>query len=134
MSNWTAGAVGPKENAESLMAKPWMEVGRYGSVGLELVLTILIPAGVGHWLDGRYWGNRGWGAAVGFLLGIAVGFRNLVRTAKGMQRDIERAEAKDPEGSRWTVDRSWVHDDAPSPQEPIKDEGEKKDGNNGRSN
>jgi hypothetical protein len=26
-----------------------------------------------------------------------------------MQRDIERAEAKDPEASRWTVDESWVH-------------------------
>ncbi len=93
------------------MAKPWMEVGRYGSVGLELVLTILIPAALGHWLDGRYWGNAGWGAGVGFVIGIVVGFRNLIRTANGMQRDIERAEAKDPEASRWTVDESWVHKD-----------------------
>jgi Putative F0F1-ATPase subunit Ca2+/Mg2+ transporter len=111
-----------------------MEVGRYGSVGLELVLTILIPAGLGHWLDGRYWGNGGWGAGCGFLLGVAVGFRNLVRTAKGMQRDIERAEAKDPEGSRWKVDPSWVHDDTSSPKAPIQDVDEKKDGKHDRSN
>ncbi len=91
------------------MAKPWMEIGRYGSVGFELVLTILIPAAIGHWLDGRYWNHGDVGAGVGFVIGVAVGFRNLIRTANGMQRDIERAEAKDPDASRWTVDESWVH-------------------------
>ncbi len=116
------------------MAKPWMEIGRYGSVGLELLLTILVPAAVGHWLDGRYWGNAGWGTGGGFLFGVAVGFRNLMRTAKSMQRDIERAEARDPAGSRWTVDESWVQDDAPpAPLEkgPMKDE---ESGKHGRSN
>jgi hypothetical protein len=88
---------------------PWKEVGRYGSVGLEFVLTILILGGLGNWLDGRYWGGHGWGTGIGFLLGVAVAFRNLIRTANQMQRDIERAEAKDPRGSRWTVDESWVH-------------------------
>jgi hypothetical protein len=91
------------------MAKPLMEIGRYGGVGFELVLTILIPAAIGHWLDGRYWGHGDVGAGVGFVLGVIVGFRNLIRTASGMQRDIERAEAKDPAASRWTVDESWVH-------------------------
>jgi F0F1-type ATP synthase assembly protein I len=91
------------------MARPWKEIGRYGSVGIELVLTILILAGLGHWLDARYWGARGWGTGVGFILGVAVAFRNLMRTAKGMQHDIERAEAQDPEASRWTVDEDWVH-------------------------
>ena len=93
------------------MAKPWIEIGRYGSVGFELVLTILIPAAIGHWLDDRYWNHGDWGAGVGFVIGMAVGFRNLIRTASGMQRDIERAEAKDPSASRWTVDESWVHKD-----------------------
>ncbi|MDP8999797.1 MAG: AtpZ/AtpI family protein [Myxococcota bacterium] len=91
------------------MPRPWKEVGRYGSVGIELVLVILILGGIGHWLDERYWGRHGWGAATGFLVGVGVGVRNLVRTAGRMQKDIERAEAQDPEGSRWTVDESWVH-------------------------
>jgi hypothetical protein len=91
------------------MATPFKELGRYGGVGIELVLGILILAGVGHWLDGRYWGGRGYGMAIGFLLGVAVGIRNLVRVARRMQRDIERAEAQDPEASRWTVDESWLH-------------------------
>jgi Putative F0F1-ATPase subunit Ca2+/Mg2+ transporter len=93
------------------MAKPYLEIGRYGSVGLELVLTIGIFAGIGHWLDARYWHDGGWAMGVGFFLGMAVAFRNLMRTAKDMQRDIERAEAKDPEAGRWTVDESWVHKD-----------------------
>ena|ERR1700690_1259574 len=91
------------------MMKPWKELGRYGGVGIELVLAILILGGAGHWLDGRYWGGRSWGMAIGFVLGVAVGVRNLVRAATRMQRDIERAEAQNPEASRWTVDESWLH-------------------------
>jgi hypothetical protein len=94
------------------MAKPWKEVGRYGSVGLEFVLTILITAALGNWLDERYWGAHGWGLTGGFLLGVATAFRNLIRTAGQMQRDIERAEARDPEAGRWKVDEGWLHEDA----------------------
>lgn len=96
------------------MTKPWKELGRYGTVGIELVLGILILAGAGHWLDERYWGGHGWGAAAGFVLGVAVGVRNLMRVAAHMQKDIERAEAQDPEAGRWTVDEGWLHKQDPS--------------------
>jgi hypothetical protein len=92
------------------MGRPWKDIGRYGGVGIEFLLTILIVSWLGHWLDGRY-SLHGWGLSVGFLLGVAVAFRNLIRVAGRMQRDIERAEARDPDGSRWTVDESWVHRD-----------------------
>jgi len=61
---------------------------------------------------------------VGGVFGAAVGVRNLVRAASRMQKDIEAAEAKDPEGSRWTVDESWLHKDEPTPGDaapPAKD-------------
>ena len=93
------------------MARPWNEIGRYGGVGIELVLGILVCAGVGHWLDQRYWGGGDKGMTVGFFLGIAVGVRNLVHAARRMQSDIERAEARDPESRRWTVDETWIHKD-----------------------
>ena len=96
------------------MAKPWKEIGRYGSVGIELVVAILLLAGIGHWLDDRYWGRRDWGLGAGFALGIAVGLRNLIRAASHMQTDIEQAEAADPEAGRWTVDDSWLHEDQAS--------------------
>lgn len=117
------------------MARPWKELGRYGSVGLELVLTILILAGVGGWLDARYWGGRGWGASIGFVLGVAVAFRNLAVTARQMQRDIERAEALDPQAGHWKVDEGWLHpppddtrDVAPARHSDHKGPGEKDDG------
>ena len=91
------------------MSKPWVAIGRYGSVGIEFVLTILIVGALGQWLDTRYFGHHGWAAAVGFLFGVAVAFRNLVRTANRMQRDIEREEARNPSASRWTVDENWLH-------------------------
>jgi hypothetical protein len=96
------------------MGKPWKELGRYGGVGIELVLTILLLGWLGRWLDERYWGGRGWGMSVGFLLGVAVAVRNLIRTARQMQRDIERAEAEDPEAGRFTVDEGWLHKPEPS--------------------
>src|SRR5580704_6019213 len=102
------------------MAKAWKEVGRYGSVGLEFVLTILITGALGQWLDQRYWGGHGWGLGVGFLLGVATAFRNLIRTAGQMQADIERAEAQDPEAGRWTVEEGWLHDPPPA-EHPAQD-------------
>jgi hypothetical protein len=116
------------------MARPWMEIGRYGSVGIEIVVTILILGGLGHWLDARYWRGGGWGTAIGFLLGVAVAFRNLLRTATRMQRDIERAEARDPAANRWTVDESWVHkadEGDPVAKEPDPDHRVPGDGDGG---
>ncbi len=106
------------------MARPWKELGRYGGVGIELVLAILILSAIGHWLDQRYWRGHDWGMMTGFFLGIAVGVRNLVRTAQRMQRDIEEAEARDPEAGRWSVDESWLHKDGGDDvaREPESDE------------
>jgi hypothetical protein len=103
-----------RRNEGTRVAKPYLEIGKYGSVGLELVLTILLPAALGHWLDVRYWHDSGYGVGVGFVIGCVVGFRNLLRTAKGMQRDIERAEANDPDANKWTVDEAWMHGDPPA--------------------
>jgi hypothetical protein len=107
------------------MATPWKDVGRYGGVGIEFLLTILIVSWLGHWLDGRA-SLHGYGLVAGFLLGTAVAFRNLIRTAQGMQADIERAEARDPLSNRWTVDESWLHKEpsdngAPPSSEPARD-------------
>lgn len=113
------------------MPRPWKDVARYGSVGIELVVTILIVSCLGHWLDGR-WSLHGWGLSVGFLLGVAVAFRNLVRVGGKMQRDIERAEARDPAGSRWTVDESWVRrDDEKADESPVHRHDEKVDEGDG---
>src|SRR5271163_3222600 len=99
----------------SPMSTSWNAIGRYGTVGLELVLTIGLLTWGGYWLDGRFWGSHGWGLGVGFVLGVAVAFRNLIRTAQRMEKDIEREEKRSPEASRWKADPGWVHEEGQDP-------------------
>src|SRR5688572_23670521 len=73
-----------------LSTKGMKSYGRYGAVGFELLASIAVGYYFGHWLDGKF-GTR-WIALVGFLIGCYAGFRGLFRTAKLMQRDIEREE------------------------------------------
>ena len=75
------------------MGKPYKEMGRYGGVGIDLVLAILLLGALGHWLDGRYFGGHDYAMMTGGFLGVAVGVRSLVRAARRMQKDIEAAEA-----------------------------------------
>ena len=103
--------------------KPWNELGRYGGVGIDLVLGILILGGAGHWLDQRYWPGHDTGMIVGFFLGVGVGIRNLVVATKRMQRDIERAEKNDPEAGRWKVDEGWLHPPPDATEEHPDDPG-----------
>jgi hypothetical protein len=95
------------------MDKPLKDMGTYGGLGIELVLAMLLLGGLGHWLDGRYFGGGAWGMSIGFVLAIAVGIRNFVHAAQSMQADIERAERENPAAHRWTVDESWLHPDPP---------------------
>ncbi|HEY3816436.1 MAG TPA: AtpZ/AtpI family protein [Polyangiaceae bacterium] len=103
------------------MAKPYMKMGRYGGVGLDLVLAMLLLGALGHWLDGRYFPGHDYAMLAGGFLGVAVGVRSLVRAAMGMQKEIEAEEAKDPAGSRWTVDETWVHPQEPGSTEKPRD-------------
>ncbi len=91
------------------MARPWKSAGRYSGAGVELLVAILVIGGAGYWLDGRFWGAHGWGLMGGVVLGFAAGLRNLLRSAQGMQRDLEREDAANSGVKRWTVDEKWVH-------------------------
>jgi hypothetical protein len=73
---------------------PWKEFGRYGTVGIELLLSMAIGYYGGRALDVRV-GGHGWVTFLGFLGGITVGFRSLFATARHMEKDIERAEKRD---------------------------------------
>jgi len=73
-----------------LQTKGMKAYGRYGAVGFELLASIAVGYYVGRWLDGKF--GTHWIAFVGFLIGCYAGFSALFRTAKQMQRDIEREE------------------------------------------
>jgi hypothetical protein len=112
-----------------LQPKGLRSYGRYGAVGLELLLSIAVGYYLGRWADGKL--GTSWIALVGFLLGCYAGFRSLFRTAKLMQRDIEREEkllrGEDPwagpvpdEDAGEPATEAPLDDAGSAPQEPRK--------------
>ncbi len=77
--------------------KPWKAYGRYGSLGIELILSMAIGYYGGHWLDGQF--GTHWIGGLGFALGVYGGFRQIFRAAQRMQKDVEREEQE--ERDRW---------------------------------
>lgn len=64
----------PGKNEENA----WDLLARYGSLGLELVVAVLIGAGGGYWLDQKL-GTLPLFLLIGFVLGSAAGFLNIFR-------------------------------------------------------
>jgi ATP synthase protein I len=58
------------------------------SVGIEFSLSTVIGALGGRWLDGKL-GTDPWLMLVGLVLGVAAGFRSLIRTAQRANRENE---------------------------------------------
>jgi ATP synthase protein I len=110
---WVEGGDGgavPKM-ASSLLMKPWKEYGRYGSVGIELVLSMAIGYYGGRWVDARLSGH-GWITLLGFVAGVVVGFRAIFNVSQHMMKDIERAERADRGEDPWDDKRDDKgHDD-----------------------
>lgn len=73
--------------------------GRYGTVGLDLLLSIGLGFFAGQWIDKKYFGNKGYVTMVGFFLGLAVGFRNLFRVAKTAAREADEETQRERDGS-----------------------------------
>lgn len=72
------------------MRSPYEGLGKYGTVGLDLLLSIGLGYWAGHWLDGKL-GTR-WITLVGFAFGVAAGFKAIYETARRLQEETERAD------------------------------------------
>ena len=55
------------------------DAGQYATAGLQFTAGMLLFAFAGNWLDGRL-GTRPWLVVTGLLLGIVVGFYELIKT------------------------------------------------------
>ncbi len=97
--------------------------GRYGSVGIELVASIMLGYYAGHWLDGRFGGGRGWMTGIGSLLGVYAGFRAIFSVAKHMAADIEREERLERGEDPWSPPPSPPDESAPNSGGNGKDDG-----------
>ncbi len=74
--------------------------GRYGTVGLELLLSMGLGFFAGQWVDKRYFGNKGYATMVGFFFGLAVGFRNLWRVAKVATKEADQETERERDGTQ----------------------------------
>ncbi len=78
------------------MKQDWKGVGTYGTVGLELALSIFLGLFVGRWLDGKF-DTAPWLTILGVGYGVAAGIRALYRAAKQATREAEELDRKERE-------------------------------------
>jgi F0F1-type ATP synthase assembly protein I len=74
----------------------WKAYGRYGTVGLELVLSMIVGYVIGRWIDTKL--GTTWVVWVGSVAGVYAGFRALFKTAKRLERETERADREGTDG------------------------------------
>ena len=92
----------PRQDSEPPMAVAAYWVSRITNISLEMVL----PAGLGYWLD-RRWGTEPWLLSVGTCLGMFVAMVSLVRLS-------QQANAKN--GSPVSTDSTSLDVNEPSSQ------------------
>lgn len=74
----------------------WKLLGTYGTVGLELCLSILVGFFGGQRLDSRF-GSSPWFAVIGFGFGTAAGIRFVYRAVLRAQRELDRLDRNERE-------------------------------------
>jgi F0F1-type ATP synthase assembly protein I len=74
----------------------WKGIGRYGTVGLEVVLSVGVGAFLGRLLDERL-GTGGWLTMLGVAYGVAAGVRALYRAAQQATREAEELDRRERE-------------------------------------
>jgi len=77
----------------------WKAVGSYGTLGLEVVLSVLFGLFVGRWIDGKL-GTGPYLALAGFALGVAAAVRAVVRIAREMRRETANDGWRETETDR----------------------------------
>jgi ATP synthase protein I len=65
-------------------AEAMQSFGALGSVGLAFVISIVLGAGLGLFID-RWIGSGHWGFFIGFFLGLAAGVVSVIRASKSIK-------------------------------------------------
>jgi len=81
------------------MQQHWKGLGAYGTVGLEIALSVIVGLLAGQWLDKKL-GTAPWLMIIGLAYGIAAGARALYRALKRANREAEELDRKDAEARK----------------------------------
>lgn len=66
---------------------------------MEMAIAVVIGAVGGSWLDERY-GTRPWVALTGLILGVAAGFRAILRVVRDHERAMKAQDQRERERLR----------------------------------
>ena len=86
------------------MQQDWKALGTYGTLGMEIALSVVVGLFGGQWLDKKL-GTHGWLTWIGFAYGLAAAGRAIYRAVRKSTREAEEAERRDREArAKYTDD------------------------------
>ena len=75
------------------------QLGKYGAIGLEMGLAVVIGMLIGSYLDRRFdWAP--YGQYAGLAAGIGAAAKGLIRVTRDYQREIEEARTQKEEAAK----------------------------------
>lgn len=78
------------------MQQDWKALGNYGTLGMEVALSVVVGLFGGQWLDKRFQ-THGVLTWVGFAYGLAAAGRAIYRAVRRSNREAEEAERRERE-------------------------------------
>lgn len=78
------------------MQQDWKALGTYGTLGMEIALSIVVGLFGGQWLDKKF-GTHGVLTWVGFAYGLAAAGRAIYRAVRKSNREAEELERRERE-------------------------------------
>lgn len=108
----------------------WRGVGSYGTLGLEIALSIALGTAVGWWGDGKL-GTEPYLMVLGFFFGVGAAVKAVMRAMREMAAEAAREEREQgnpaplydkPDESDPRDEREPARDEAASPDEPDRSE------------
>jgi F0F1-type ATP synthase assembly protein I len=87
----------------------WKGLGGAGTVGIEVVLSVVVGLFGGQWLDKKF-DTAPWLTVVGLLYGLAAAGRAIYRALRQSKRELEELEKKE------SAERKSFDDENPNRQ------------------